>query len=405
MIARSLKLLQPLVAACLFEEIDGGRHIQSRAVSVEVSPVASRRDLREFIELPYRLHSNEDAWCPPLRIERRLFLNPRFNAFFRRGEAQLFLARRDGRVVGRISAQIDTAYNRVHDNAWGMFGFLELENDPAIIGPLLDTAAAWLRERGRDLMIGPMDFTMNDESGVLIEGYERPAMIRQPWQPPYYRELCEGAGLEKAMDLFMWQLHITGRDNVVSMIWDLADKLEPKHGIRIRKMSRLRLRRELDAFAEIYNEAWSSNWDFVPWSKRDLDAYAQELQLVYDRDWFMVAEDANGKTVGVAISVPDINQVLKRMNGRLLPLGWWHYLNRRRIIDRVRVGFLGVRPAYQHTGVAAGLYAEHFDMAEQTRVKGGEMGWILETNKAMNRGMKAMGGTIVKKFRVYERRL
>ncbi len=374
-------------------------------MSVEVAPVSSRSDLRDFIELPYRLHSTAEPWAPPLRIERRLFLNPRFNAFFKRGEAQLFVARRDGRVAGRISAQIDTAFNRAHDNAWGMFGFLELEDDPEVMRPLLDAAASWLRERGRELMIGPMDFTMNDESGVLIEGYERPAMIRQAWQPPYYRELCEGAGLEKAMDLLMWQLHISGREEVMPIIWDLAEKLEPKHGIRIRKMSRLRLRRELDAFAEIYNEAWSRNWDFVPYSAADLDAYAQELQLVYDRNWFMVAEDAEGRTVGIALSVPDINQVLKKMNGRLLPFGWWHYLNRRRIVDRVRVGFLGVRPAYQHTGVAAGLYAEHFNMAEATRVKGGEMGWILETNKAMNRGMKAMGGTIVKRFRVYEQSL
>jgi GNAT superfamily N-acetyltransferase len=248
-----------------------------------------------------------------------------------------------------------------------------------------------------------MDFTMNDESGVLIEGFEREPMVRQAWQPPYYQRLCEEAGLEKAVDTFMWQLHITGRDNVMPIIWELAEQLEPKHGIRIRKMSRLRLRRDLDAFAEIYNEAWSRNWGFVPYSNEDLDAYAQELQLVFDRDWFMIAEDEHGKTVGMAITIPDVNQVLKKMNGRLLPLGWWHYLRKKRTIDRCRVGFLGVNPAYQHTGVAAGLYAEHFGMAEVTRVKWGEMGWILETNKAMNRAMKAMGGEIVKKYRVYER--
>jgi len=370
---------------------------------VEVSPVASRRDRREFIELPYRLHSNAEEWVPPLRLERRIFLDPRTGPFFRHGEAQLFLARRGGRVVGRVSAQIDTAFNEFHDNAWGMFGFLEVEDDGEALSALLDAAAGWLSERGRDRMLGPMDFTMNDESGVLIEGFERPPMIRQPWHPPYYQRLCEEVGLDKAMDLFMWELHISGRDKVLPIIWDLAEQLEPKHGIRIRKMSRRRLRRELDAFAEIYNEAWSRNWGFVPYSKEDLDAYAQELQLVFDRDWFMVAEDADGKTVGIAISVPDINQVLRRMGGRVLPLGWWHYLNRRRIVTQVRVGFLGVRPAYQHTGVAAGLYAEHFRMADETRVKGGEMGWILETNKAMNGAMKAMGGRIVKKFRVYER--
>jgi GNAT superfamily N-acetyltransferase len=374
-------------------------------VSVEVAPVSSRSDVREFIELPFRLHSNAERWIPPLRIERHAFLSPRFNAFFEHGEAQLYLARREGRVVGRVSAQIDTAFNDFHDNAWGMFGFLELEDDPEVMRALLDAAAGWLSSRGRDLMVGPMDFTMNDESGVLIEGFEREPMIRQAWQPPYYQRLCEGAGLEKCVDTFMWSLHISGRENVMPIIWDLAEQLEPKHGITIRKMSRRRLREDLDAFAEIYNEAWSRNFGFVPYSKTDLDAYAQELHIVFDRDWFMVAEDAEGKTVGMAITVPDINQVLKKMNGRIFPMGWWHYLNRRRIVDRCRVGFLGVRPAYQHTGVAAGLYAEHFDMAEQTRVRGGEMGWILETNKAMNRAMEAMGGEIVKKYRVYQRTL
>jgi hypothetical protein len=374
-------------------------------VSVEVEPVRSRGDLREFVELPFRLHSTAEQWIPPLRIERRLFLSPRFNGFFKRGEAGLFLARRDGRVVGRISAQIDTAFNEFHDNASGMFGFLELEDDEETARALLDAAAGWLRERGRDRMVGPMDFTMNDESGVLIEGFDREPMVRQAWQPQYYQRLCEAAGLEKAVDTFMWQLHITGRDQVMPIIWEMADQLEPKHGIRIRKMSRLHLRRDLDAFGEIYNEAWSRNWGFVPYSKEDLDAYAEELQLVFDRDWFLIAEDENGKTVGMAITIPDVNQVLKKMNGRLLPLGWWYYLTKKRRIDRCRVGFLGVKPAYQHTGVAAGLYARHFDTAEVTRVKWGEMGWILETNKAMNRAMQAMGGEIVKKYRVYERAL
>ncbi len=374
-------------------------------MSVDVEPVASRGGLREFIELPFRLHSNAEQWIPPLRIERRLFLTPRFGPFFKHGEAGLFLARRAGRVVGRVSAQIDTAFNDFHGNAWGMFGFLELEDDVEVMRALADAAAAWLRERGRDRMVGPMDFTMNDESGVLIEGFELEPMIRQAWHPPYYQRLCEEAGLEKAVDTFMWSLHITGRDKVLPIIWDLAAQLEPKHGIRIRKMSRRHLRRDLDAFAEIYNEAWVRNFGFVPYGKEDLDAYAQELQLVFDRDWFMIAEDAAGKTVGMAITIPDVNQVLKRMNGRLLPLGWWHYLRKRRTINRCRVGFLGVKPAYQHTGVAAGLYAEHFDLAEVTRVKWGEMGWILETNKAMNRAMEAMGGEIVKKYRVYERTL
>ena len=277
----------------------------------------SRRDRREFIELPFRLHANAEQWVPPLRIERRLFLSPRFNAYFKRAEAELFLARRDGRVVGRISAQIDSAFNEYHRNAWGHFGFLELEDDPEVADALFDAAEGWLRERGRDRMVGPMDFSMNDECGVLIEGFDREPMIKQPWHPPYYQRLCEGGGLEKAIDLYMWELHVSDRSIVHPSIFELAEKLEPEHGVRIRKMSRRHLRRDLDVFGETYNAAWADNWGFVPYSKEDLDHYAQELQLVFDRNWFMVAENAEGETVGVAITVPDINQVLKRMNGRL----------------------------------------------------------------------------------------
>jgi len=372
-------------------------------VSLEVRPVRGRRDLREFVELPYRLHSTSPVWVPPLRLERRLFLSRRMNAFFTHGDAQLFLAARGGRVVGRISAHYDQTFNDFHGNRWGMFGFLDAEDDPEVLPGLLEAAERWLRGKGRDRMVGPMDFTMNDESGVLIEGFEREPLIKQPWHPPYYQRLCEEAGLDKAMDLLMWELHISDRSRMLPVIFKLAADVEPRHGIRVRKMSRRGLRRDLDRFAEVYNSAWSENWGFVPYSKADLDHYASELQLVFDPHWFMVAETAEGETTAVAITVPDINQVLKKMNGRLLPLGWWHFLRRRRIMDRVRVGFLGVKPEFQHTGVAAAMYVEHFDMATETPQKWGEMGWILETNKNMNRAMEAMGGRIVRRFRVYEK--
>jgi GNAT superfamily N-acetyltransferase len=375
-------------------------------VSVDVGEVSGGGDLKRFIDLPFRLHANHPLWVPPLKLERRLFLNRRLNAFFSHGEAAYFLARRDGRVVGRVSAQINRAFNEYHDAQWGWFGFLELEDDPEVAGALLDAAAGWLRQRGCERMVGPADFSMNDESGVLIEGFDLRPMIRQPWHPPYYQRLMEDAGMTKAMDLLMWNLEVSDRSKVLPVIFELAEKVESEHGIRVRPMRRRQLRKDLDAFAEVYNSAWSSNWDFVPYSKKDLDAYAQELQLVFDKHWFMIAERIDtGEVVGMAMTIPDINQVLARMRGRLLPLGWWHFLNKGRIMDRVRVGFLGVKPEYQHTGVAAKLYVEHFNAAATRRQSGGEMGWILETNTAMNRGMEAMGGRIVKRYRVYERAL
>jgi len=373
-------------------------------VALEVREVSSRRDLREFIDLPFRLHANAPQWGPPVKIERRLYLSPRFNAFFNHGEAVLFLARRDGRVVGRISAQIDRAYNEFHDSRWGWFGFFELEDDPEAARALLAAAEEWLAARDCDRMVGPADFTLNEESGILIEGHELPAMIKQPWQPPYYQALCEGAGLEKAMDFFMWNLEVSDRSKVLPVLFELAEQVGPRHGITLRKMSRRHLRQDMERFREVYNAAWARNWGFVPYDDKDIDQYALEMQLVYERDWFMVAEQ-DGETVGVAITVPDLNQVLRRAKGRALPFVW-HWLRRRKIIDRVRVGFLGIKPEYQHTGVAAAFYVEHFDAAGRSaKLRGGEMGWILETNEAMNKGMEAMGGRIVKRFRVYERML
>jgi GNAT superfamily N-acetyltransferase len=375
-------------------------------VSVEVSEVAGGRDLKRFIDLPFRLHANHPLWVPPLKLERRIFLNRRMNAFFSHGEAEYFLARRDGRVVGRISAQVNRAFNEYQGKNWGWFGFLEFEDDQEALQALLSAAETWHRERGRERMVGPASFAMNDESGVLVEGYEKRPMILQPWQPPYYRERIEQAGMSKAIDLLMWNLEVSDRERVLPVIFELAEKVQSEHGIRVRPMRRRQLRKDLDAFAEVYNSAWSKNWDFVPYTKKDLDAYAQELQLVFDKHWFMIAErEDTGEVVGMAITVPDVNPALAKMKGRLLPFGWWHFLRKGRLTDRVRVGFLGVKPEYQHTGVAAKLYVEHFNAAATRPQTGGEMGWILETNTAMNRGMEAMGGRIVKRYRVYERSL
>jgi hypothetical protein len=376
-------------------------------MSVAVRPARSFRDVGAFIDLPVRLHAGT-PFVPQLKLERRLFLSrrPRLGTYARRVDFELFLAERDGRVVGRISAQVDHAYNRHHDERRGWFGFFDCEDDADATRALLAAAEAWLRARGMTDMTGPADFTMNDESGIVIEGHDLPPMLRQPWHPPYYQRLMEdAAGLEKVVDLFMWELDISDREQMLPILPELAADARDKHGVRIRRMTRRHLRRDLDIFGEIYNRAWRRNFGFVPYDEADLDQYGLEMQLAFDRDWMMVAEIA-GEPVAIAMTFPDLNQVQRRMNGRLLPLGWWHFVRRKQTIDKVRVGFLGVKPKYQHTGAAAALYVEHFETsARHPRIKGGEMGWILETNRAMNRGMEAMNGRIVKKYRVYGRGL
>jgi len=370
-------------------------------MTVEVREGRGAGDLRAFVALPYRLHAGT-PWIAPLKLERYQFLHRRLNPFFTHGEAAYFLARRDGRVVGRISSHVDNAFNSHHGSRWGMFGFLEFEDDPDVVRELLSAAEAWLRVRGCERMVGPWSFSLNDEAGILFEGFEHEPLIREPWNPPYYVDRCEEAKLTKAMDLYGWGLEISDQENMNPILPKIAERAASNYGITIRRMSRRHLRREMEEFATVYNAAWSGNWGFVPYSEADLDAYAIDMQLVFDRNWYMIAEQA-GKTIAMAITIPDINQVYTRMQGRLLPLGWFHYLNRARITDRVRIGFLGVLPEYQHTGVAAALYLEHFQTAARRPQKRGEASFILETNTAMNRGLEAMGGRIVKRWRVYER--
>ena len=245
---------------------------------IEITAVQGRRQLGEFIDLPFRLHAGT-PWVTPLLVERRAFLSKRLNAFFKHGEAEYFLARRDGRVVGRITAQIDFAYNQFHGTRTGMFGFIEFEDDPEILRALLGTAEAWLVARGCEQMLGPMDFSLNEEGGVLIEGFELEPLVRQSWHPPYYQQRIEAEGLTKAMDLLSWKLSVDDRTKMKPVIEKLAKRCREKYGVTVRKMTRRSLRKDLDKFADVYNEAWSENWGFVPYSKADLDAYAFDLQL------------------------------------------------------------------------------------------------------------------------------
>ena len=221
-------------------------------------------------------------------------------------------------------------------------------------------------------MVGPASFAMNDESGVLIEGFELRPMILQPWHPPYYQQLMEQAGMTKAMDLLMWNLEVADRDKVLPVIWELAEKVESEHGIRVRPMRRRQLRKDMDAFAEVYNAAWSQNWDFVPYSKKDLDAYAQELQLVFDKHWCMIAERSRhrrGRRHGDDASRRQPGAREDERAGCCRSAGGT-CCAKAGIIDRVRVGFLGVKPEYQHTGVAAQALREHFDAAARAPAEG-----------------------------------
>jgi GNAT superfamily N-acetyltransferase len=378
--------------------------VASRA-PVQIRAVSSRRELLEFIRLPWRLYANSPNWVPPLISERKRHLDKRRNPFFEHSEAEYFLAWRGDQPVGRITAHVDHRLNEFQDNEWGLFGFYESERDPAVAAALLDAAEAWLRERGRDRMIGPFDFSTNHECGVLVEGHELRPQILENWHHPYYKDLLEGQNLVKAMDLYKWEIDASNRSHMLPVIDDLADRLEPEHGIRLRRMRKRDIQTEVREFMEVYNSAWSSNWGFVPLTDHELTHMAKELKPVLDEDFACVAETADGEVAGVSLSLPDFNFVLSKINGRLLPLGWISALREQRRINEIRVFALGVKPQFQHTGVAAALYRDVWDACLRRGIHRAETGWILEINESMNRAMEALTGRIVKRYRIYERLL
>jgi GNAT superfamily N-acetyltransferase len=376
--------------------------------SLTIRPVRNRRELKRFVKLPFRLHRESEQWVPPLVFERMQFLDRKKNPWFEHGEAEYFLAERDGEPVGRITAQVDIRWDEFQGGKDAMFGFFESAEDPEVVRALFDAAAEWARERGRERLLGPMDFTTNDEIGILIEGFERQPMILEPWHPPYYQRLIEAEGFGKAMDVLMWELRmgeLKEGEKFDPSIHEAAEKALHDEGITIRNMRKRDMAGEVRRFMDVYNEAWGDNWGFVPITDAEVEFQAKNLKQVLDEEWTFMAEK-DGEVVGAALTLPDINQVLAGMNGRLLPFGWAKFLLGKRKIDRLRVFALGVKHDYRHTGVAAGLYLEHIKMAAlPDKIHWGEMGWILETNKPMNRAMEGMGGKIVKKYRLYERSL
>jgi len=372
-----------------------------------IRPVATKGDLRRFIEVPYGLRANDPQWVPPLRFERREFLNRAKNPWFEHADAELFIAERDGEAVGRITAHIDYRWDEFQGGSDGMFGFFDAVDDPDVARALVETAEGWLRDKGRARMLGPMDFTMNDECGILIEGYDEPSMILEPWHPLYYRRLLEDElGLGKAMDLLMWELwfgKLKEGTELHPLIHAAAAKSR-EEGVVLRNMRKRDMEAEVARFMDVYNEAWGHNWGFVPITEAEVAFQAKNLKPVLDENWAMIAEK-DGEVVGAALTLPDVEQALAKMDGRLLPFGWWHFVRRKRYIDRLRVFALGVKDAYQHLGVAAALYERHVQTAASVGPRGGHMGWILETNDAMNRAMEGMGGRVVQRYRIYQREL
>ncbi|MBN2346778.1 MAG: N-acetyltransferase [Candidatus Aminicenantes bacterium] len=362
----------------------------------------SRRLRREFVMLPYRLYRGDPCWVPPLVGEEKKFLQPRHNPFLRGNEVELFLCRRGNETVGRIAAVLNRDHQRHHNDRCGFFGMFECVNDPLVAERLLGAAGDWLRERGVDTLRGPASFSLNSVAGLLIDGFDLPPAVMMAYNPPYYRQLFAGLGLREVMKFFAYEV---SRDTI--RFPRAAERLEGRlrdEGIRFRSFDLQHAERDMATLIDLFNRAWADNWGFVPTTLEEGLDDLKKMRPVIRPDLILLAEK-NGSAVGFSLSLPDINQALRPLNGRLFPLNWLRLLRNLRRIDRIRVTLMGVLQEYRHLGIDLVFYKMTSANAKRYGIHKAEMSWILESNEAMNRVLRHINARITKTYAIFEKGL
>ncbi|MBU1357032.1 MAG: N-acetyltransferase [Candidatus Edwardsbacteria bacterium] len=366
-----------------------------------IKQAVSRADIDDFIKLPWGIYRNDPCWVPPLIAEQRKMLDTGKNAFFEHARAAYFLAQRNGQSIGRISAHIDDNSNDFHKEKCGFFGFFECIDDQNAVQALFTATGNWLKEQGMDTIRGPFNFTTNDTAGLLIDAFDSPPVIEMTYNPPYYPKLIEGCGLVKAIDFYAYFFDVEKMDG--RRVRLLAERVERK-GITFRSIDKKKFAQEVKIFKEVYNQAWSHNWGFVPLTEHEIDHYAENFKDIVDPDFVIFAFDGQ-KPVGSLWALPDYNYVIKKLNGRMGPLEMIKFLWHKRKITHARVLTAGVVSDYQHRGIEAGLISRVFENAVRKGFKTGELSWVLENNVMMNRLAEAVGSKIYKTYRVYEKKI
>ena len=370
--------------------------------SLEVLPVASRRQLESFIKLPWKIYKGDPNWVPPLIVEQRTTLNTQKNPFFLHSKIQNFLAYRDGKPVGRISAIVDDNYNEFQKSTSGFFGFFESINDPAVSRALFSKAAEWIRKQGMNRMLGPTNPSTNTVLGLLINAFDRPAVLQMPYNPAYYVDLVEDFALTKAHDLYAYYM-----EDIVPIsdkIQRVAELVRKRKKVTVRPVNMRRLKEEIQLIKTVYNDAWERNWGFVPWTDEELEYMASDLKLAAIPDLVLFAY-VDGELAGWSLALPDLNQAMKRINGRLLPFGIVKLLWHSKRTDMLRVLNLGIRKKFHGMGLDAILYYETYTRGNKHGFHRGEFSWILEDNHPMRNAMENWGARIYKTYRLYAKDL
>jgi GNAT superfamily N-acetyltransferase len=375
--------------------------IHSNSDDLVIEQIRNNNDLGEFIRLPWQIYNDYPHWVPPLLRDVKFKLNQSKHPFFEHAKIELFIARRGTTITGRIAAIVDDRYNEFHKERTGFFGMFECVEDYEAAKALFSSAETWCKNQGMDRIRGPMNLSMNDECGFLLEGFDSDPVMMMPYNPKYYLEFCERYGFVKAKDLYAYLKSDIG---VVDRIAKLVERVKKKENVVVRPVNLKDFNREVAIIKDIYNAAWELNWGFVPMTEKEMDLMAKELRPICEPELVLFAE-VNGEPVGVSITLPDMNQVLKKLNGKLGSIGLLKFLYYKKKITGARAIVFGIKKEYRLTGISSVLYYETVKRGARLGYTWCEMSWNLEDNDLINRFDEAVGGKLYKKYRIYEKEL
>ena len=369
---------------------------------VRIDPL-NKRQLTKFIDFPHDLYAGDPNYVPMLYMEQEALLNPKKSPFFKHSTAEYYLAKKDGKIIGRIAAILNRNHLEFTGKQEGFFGFFDVINDQAAANMLLDTASEWLRRQGIDKVIGPANFSTNETCGLLVENFDEPPFIMMTYNAPYYVDLLEQYGFVKNVDLLCYNLLDT---NMSEKVIAIAEKLEERlveRGVTIRQINMKKYEQEIEQFLPVYNASWSENTGFVPMTPEEVHQIGKDLKQIIDPDFVYFAEK-DGKIIGVSLSIPNVNEVqIKVKRGRLFPFGVFQLLFGLKKIKSIRILALGTLKEYRRLGVDVCFYVRTIKTGRLKNIPRGEASWILENNEMMKRAMENIHGQMYRKYRLYEK--
>jgi len=369
-------------------------------MALDIIAVQSKKDWNTFVRFPYQHYKDHPPWVPPLLMDQKVLHNPKKYPFYNHADHQLFLAKMEERIVGRIAALVDHRHNKVHEEKMGFFGFFETIDDQKVANGLLNAAKDWVKNQGMDRFRGPANPCQNEDCGLLTNAFDTPPVIMMPYNYAYYQNLIESFGLKKAMDLWAYYIDANKIDPPEKLI-RVVEKKKARNNIIISPINIKDFWNEAKKVWVIYNKAWEKNWGFVPMTEDEFDYLAKHLKSVIVPDLALMAE-IDGKPIAFSLTLPDLNQALIHTNGRLFPTGLAKIMIHEKKIDMARVIIMGVIPEYRNLGIDAMLYLDTWRNATARGYARGEMSWILENNTMMNRALQMLGAEVYKVYRMYE---